>query len=199
MLFIIHNPQTALMALVFSALGAAAACAPPIHMILRIGEAASIEARTLVETERISMLIAQGKRMGRTIVAASGDQGLSRVKHEILDMMLNDLEKAALAEKGRAGVLRGEDPRRTRRDARIFPTHKRVIVSIGEVTKFHVLILDVSLSGVAVEGLLPGVGAGSDAVVGARKARVVRLLPHGAAFKFATPIPAEEFDEDIVL
>jgi hypothetical protein len=199
LLFIIRNPETALMALVFSALGAIAACAPPLHIILRIGEAASVEARTLVETEKISMLIAQAKLMGRTIIAASDDQGLSRVKQELLDMLLNDLERASLAEKGRASVLRGEVPGRTRRDARISPTNKRVIVSVGDQTKFHVQIIDVSLSGVGVDGLLPGVGVGSDAVVGARKARVVRLLPHGAGFEFATPIPAEQFDEDIVL
>jgi hypothetical protein len=200
LLFIIHNPEMIPMALVFSALGAAAACAPPIHMILRIGEAASIEARTMVETEKISMLLAQAKLMGRTIVAASDEQGLSKVKHELLDMLLNDLEKASLAQRARASVPRGDTAvGQMRRDARISPTNKRVIVSIDDLTKFHVQIIDVSLSGVAVEGLLPGVGAGSDVVVGARKARVVRLFPHGAGLEFATPIPADQFDENIVL
>jgi hypothetical protein len=196
LLFIIHNPE---MALVFSALGTAAACVPPLHIILRIGEAGSIEAQTLVEKEKISMLIAQAKLMGRTIVAASDDHGLSKMKHELLDMLLNDLEKASLAGRERASVLRGEAPGRTRRDARISPNNKLVTVTIGNKAKFEVWIIDVSMSGVAVEGLMPGVGIGSDAVVGARKARVVRLLPSGAAFEFAMPIPAEQFDEDIVL
>jgi hypothetical protein len=201
LVFIIYNPQSSLMELVFTALGAAAACAPSLHMMLRVGEEASIEARALVETEKISMLIAQAKLVGQTIVAASDDNGLSKIKHEVLDIMLNGLEKASFAQKRRASVLR-DDPAnagRIRRDARIIPINKRVTVSIGDHSKYHVRIIDVSLSGVAVEGVLLGVGVGSDAVVGARKAKVVRLLPEGAAFQFATPIGAEQFDENIVL
>lgn len=60
-------------------------------------------------------------------------------------------------------------------------------------------IMDVSVSGVAVEGNLPRIPIGADVVVGSRKASAVRALPHGMAFKFDEPIPADLLDAEIVL
>ena len=197
--FIIHTLETARMTVVVSGIAAVAACVPLFPCVMRVARRVDKDALNVTAMEGCRVLIAQAKRLGETIIASSDHDGLSAAKHQLLDMLLNDLEKASSAANQRSGVLRGESTGEIRRQVRICPRNRRVLVTTGDDSRFNVNIIDVSMSGVAVEGALSGAGVGSDVVVGSRKARVVRVLPRGVAFEFSTPIPAEQFGLDIVL
>jgi len=199
LIFIVYNLEPARMILVLSSLAIVAACAPLFPCVMRVARRVDEDALNVTAMEGCRVLIAQAKRLGETIIASSDHDGLSAAKHQLLDMLLNDLEKASSAANQRSGVLRGESTGEIRRQVRICPRNRRVLVTTGDDSRFNVNIIDVSMSGVAVEGALSGAGVGSDVVVGSRKARVVRVLPRGVAFEFSTPIPAEQFGLDIVL
>jgi hypothetical protein len=196
---IIYTLSPARMTLVLSGIAAIAACAPLYLCVMRFAQRVDEDALNVTAMEGCRVLIAQAKRLGETIIASFDHDGLSTVKHQLFDMLLNDLEKASLATNARASILCGETPGEIRRHVRIIPRNRRVLVTTGDDSKFDVNIIDLSMSGVAVEGALWGAGVGSDVVVGSRKARVARLIPHGIAFEFSQPIPAEQFGLDIVL
>ncbi len=90
-------------------------------------------------------------------------------------------------------------PPRSRRHARIKPRQTRTLIATEDGRKLNAVIADVSQSGVAIEGNLPGLWIGSMVTVGSRRAKAVRVLPRGMAFEFSTPVPAEALTEDFVL
>ena len=87
----------------------------------------------------------------------------------------------------------------SRRHARIKPRHTRTLIALEDGRKLNATILDVSQSGVAIEGNLPGLWIGSMVTVGSRRAKAVRMLARGMAFEFSLPIPAEALTVDLVL
>jgi hypothetical protein len=197
-LLIVIDLGTGQSRLIFGAIAAFAACAPIFLCISRFVVGANGDARQGVATECARMLHAQAKRIGDAVLAASDQDGLSAAKHAVLDILLGDLEQAtATIRKYETRLPENADV--LRRGVRIRPHSKSVVIATGDARKFSLRIVDVSQSGVAVEGLLPGIGVGSDAVVGSRKAKVVRLPSNGVAFEFSAPIPVEQFDRDIVL
>ncbi len=84
-----------------------------------------------------------------------------------------------------------------RRDARIVPLRKDVVVRLGARDEACSLI-DVSRSGAAIASpSRPDLG--SLATVGMRRGKVVRHIPEGFAVEFALPLPAAAFGEHLVL
>jgi hypothetical protein len=193
------DPDDTRSRIVLASLAIFAACAPLVICVMRVAEGADKEAKITAAMESDRMLAVQARRIGDAAEAASDQNGLSPTTSLVIDMLLDDVEQAAATAKGRENRIRGEAAERGRRHVRIYPRNSRVIVTTGDNRKFTVNILDVSVSGVAVEGNLPGVAVGTEVVIGSRKGKVVRRLPHGVAFEFARLLPAELFDRDIVL
>lgn len=193
------NPDDTHTRLALASLAAFAACAPFAFCVMRAKEGADKETEMAVAVECTRLLAVQAKQLGETVEAAADQNGLSSTAQLVIDMLLDDVEKAAANARRREHRIRGETNAQGRRHVRIYPRNSRVVVAAGDNRRFAVNILDVSQSGVAVEGDLPGIAVGCDVVVGSRRAKVVRLLPHGAAFEFAKLIPAELFNRDIVL
>lgn len=88
---------------------------------------------------------------------------------------------------------------RARRHARIKLRDPRTSVLTEDRRRLHARVIDVSQSGVALEGNLPGLWVGSMVSVGARRAKAVRALAHGMAFEFSTPIPIEQLEPGLIL
>jgi len=185
--------------IVLASLAIFAACTPLVMCVMRAAEGADKEATITAAMESARMLVVQARRLGEAAEAASDQNGLSPTTCLVIDMLLDDVEQAAATAKGYENRIRGEAAEQGRRHVRIYPRNSRVIVTTGDNRRFTVNILDVSVSGVAVEGNLPGMAVGTEVVIGSRKSKVVRLLQHGAAFEFARLIPTELFDRDIVL
>ncbi|WP_020177955.1 PilZ domain-containing protein [Methylopila sp. M107] len=83
---------------------------------------------------------------------------------------------------------------------RIVPKTRKVLVRLGEELAVPGLIVNVSISGAAIEVKRehrPFVG--SLVRVGKRFATVVRLLDNGMAVRFAEPLQMSGFDDDITL
>ncbi|WP_237478457.1 hypothetical protein [Lichenibacterium dinghuense] len=99
------------------------------------------------------------------------------------------------ANAGRAGA----PAVKARRHARIKPRNTRTLIATEDGRRLNALIIDVSQSGVAIEGNLPGLWIGSMVTVGSRRAKAVRVLPRGMAFEFSMPVPAEALTVDFVL
>lgn len=81
---------------------------------------------------------------------------------------------------------------------RIVPKHREVEVRLGENIVLPGTILNISLSGAAIDlstDALPFVG--TRVRVGARYASVVRLIPRGIAVQFVDPIAASVFNDCI--
>jgi hypothetical protein len=90
-----------------------------------------------------------------------------------------------------------DDVADNRRNARIVPTKRGVLVRFAEKDAACTLI-DLSRSGVAIESdARPELGL--PIVVGMRRGKVVRHLDQGFAVEFALPIPLSSFDEGVVL
>lgn len=196
-----HAPDNPNLKLLLMALAVAAATAPVVACMTRITSGDNKESRMSTALECARMLIAQARRLGHAAATASGIDGLSPSARLPISMLLDDVEQGAAAAKGRENRLNGgkADAVLGRRHARIYPRHTRVVIVTGNNGRFNANIMDISVSGVGVEGALPGVGVGTDVVIGSRKGKVVRLLANGIGVEFATPIPETLLDRDIVL
>jgi hypothetical protein len=183
------------------ALAILAASAPLGASLILEGRNRAREAELAAAKVTASSLIRRAKRLAEVAESSLSADGLPLEIWRPLDALLFDIEQAAAVSKSSAHRLRvdGAPPEPGRRYARIYPRATRTTLATGGNIRFNVDIIDVSVSGVAVEGVLPGIGVGADVVIGARKGRVVRLLPRGLAIEFATPIPEHVLDRDIIL
>lgn len=85
-----------------------------------------------------------------------------------------------------------------RRNRRITPRATQTLLRLPGGLEEPAKIIDLSMSGAAIQcAKTPPLGATVD--IGRRRARVVRLTPHGAALEFVLPLDFERFDENIVL
>ena len=115
----------------------------------------------------------------------------------MLNPVLDHLEQEAEVSKKREQTMLAA--RQVVNRQRIKPNQDRVIVTPADGRKLTARILDVSMTGVALETDLPGIGIGSTVVIGSRKAMAVRKLAKGMGFQFQKSIPASAFDTDLVL
>lgn len=85
-----------------------------------------------------------------------------------------------------------------RRHERIVPRNRRSVLKLPNGQDYPVRIVDVSLSGVALQAAVrPDLG--TVVTVGHTAGRVVRHLPEGVALEFTRLLNAAHFDEDIRL
>ncbi|MBV1703389.1 MAG: PilZ domain-containing protein [Hyphomicrobiales bacterium] len=85
-----------------------------------------------------------------------------------------------------------------RRHERIAPLHPRVAVKLADGREYLGKLVDVSISGAALETeAAPQIGA--SILIGSTTAQIVRALPGGFAVEFAKPIPAADFTEGVRL
>ena len=85
-----------------------------------------------------------------------------------------------------------------RRHQRIVPHRLETQLQLPMGRVVPATIIDISVSGVGViVGARPALG--TRVVVGATAGKIVRHLPEGVAIEFLRLIPAETFDEDIIL
>jgi hypothetical protein len=85
-----------------------------------------------------------------------------------------------------------------RRHQRIVPRNDATLLHLPSGRIVPVRIIDISMSGVGVTAdARPTIG--NRVTIGHRPGKVVRHLPNGIAIEFLRLIPAESFDEDIVL
>lgn len=85
-----------------------------------------------------------------------------------------------------------------RRHDRITPRQRTSVLTLADGARHPVRVTDVSLSGAALSTALRP-PAGAAVVVGSTAARVVRHLEAGIAVEFVSPLPADGFDDRIVL
>ncbi len=116
-----------------------------------------------------------------------------------LELLVGGLEDAAAGSKAREIRIRAETYGAMRRHERITPKETRVVVTTARGQSLRGTILDVSMSGVGIQGNFPGVTKDMVVTVGSRKARVARILSNGIACAFLVEIRDELLDEHIVL
>lgn len=163
----------------------------------REGADAEVEAATAAEGA--ARVTGFARHIGEAVAAASDSMGLSPTALVILNPLLAAVEtEAALArERESTALSAAAAPAAARR--RVKPSQDRVVVTPADGRKLTARILDLSMTGVALETDLPGVGVGSTVVIGARKALAVRKLARGMAFQFEKSISPADFNTDIVL
>lgn len=104
-----------------------------------------------------------------------------------------------LLERSPGGSATDGSENRFRRHARVRPHNMSVVVLTEGGFKVTARILDISQSGVALEGTMPGVWVGCMVTVGSRRAKAVRMLPNGMALEFSVPLAPSELDAYVVL
>ena len=120
------------------------------------------------------------------------DDGVTR------SVFLDVLERAARDAITREWTARGTTDN-ARRHTRIKPSNDRTTVQMNEGRLLKATITDMSMSGVALEGNLPGIDIGATVTIGSRKAKAVRMLSRGMAFEFAELLPQDDFGPDFLL
>lgn len=107
--------------------------------------------------------------------------------------------RGSAAEDVRGMRASGGEAERLRRHIRIRPRHRAVTVVTEQGVRHDAEIIDLSQSGVALEGTMPGVWIGSMVTVGSRRAKAVRMIPRGMALEFSVPIPERSLHANTVL
>jgi hypothetical protein len=85
-----------------------------------------------------------------------------------------------------------------RRHDRIVPNLRHCILKMDSDREHLVRLIDISVSGAAVITDLD-IPLGTKITLGSRKGHVIRLLENGIAVQFESPIPIQQFGEDIRL
>ena len=139
----------------------------------------------------------EAKRL--VLLAAMLEERPATTAQTLLSRLIADAELATSVARDREARIRGEANLRGRRHERLVPRQTRVVLTTPDQRSLHAQIVDVSLSGVAVDGNFPGCAVGGVVRVGSRKARVVRVLPRGLACEFVELLPPALLTADIVL
>lgn len=162
-------------------------------------EGADDEVEAASAAEGAARVAGFARSIGEAVAAASDSMGLSPSALVILNPLLDAVEQEAALCRQREGTAYGASRAAQGPRQRVKPSNDRVVVTPADGRKLVARVLDLSMSGVALDTDLPGIGVGSTVVIGARKALAVRKLSRGLAFQFERPIPAADFDTDIVL
>lgn len=157
------------------------------------------EHEAAVAAEGAGRVAGFARHIGEAVGAAADAAGLSPAALAILNPLLDSVEQDAEAARRREQTFFAYNETAGRNNQRLRPKQDRVIVTPADGRKLTARIIDVSMSGVAIETDLPGVGLGSTVVIGSRKAMAVRKLARGMAFQFQRSIPAALFDTEILL
>ena len=152
-----------------------------------------------VAAEGATRVAGFARDLGEAVGAAADAAGLSPAALAILNPLLDSVEQDAESARRREQTFFAYNETGGRNNQRLKPKQDRVIVTPADGRKLTARIIDVSMSGVAIETDLPGVGLGSTVVIGSRKAMAVRKLARGMAFQFQRSIPASSFDVEILL
>ena len=135
-------------------------------------------------------------RMADAITTSSDRKAVAVLEHLIIDV------------ERRAKIVREQETEvggmaaallRPRRHERIVPRQTRTTLLTTDGRRLNALIIDVSRSGVGLEGNYPGCSVDQQVTVGSHAARVVRVLPRTLACEFAQVLSASELTPDIVL
>ncbi len=164
-----------------------------------VAEGADAEVEAAMAAEGAARVAGFARRVNEAVAAASDAMGLSPTALVILNPLLETLETDAALAREREGAAFNAATVRGAPRRRVKPNQDRVVVTPADGRKLTARVLDLSMTGVALETDLPNVGVGSTVVIGSRKALAVRKLARGLAFQFEKPIPAAEFNPDIVL
>jgi hypothetical protein len=140
---------------------------------------------------------AQAKQLAELATALDGDPAMRA--GTVLERLIGDVEDRARAARDREAGLRGSAAVQGRRHERIVPRQTRTAVTTADGRSLNARIIDISQSGVALEGNFPGCAVGHRLQVGSHAARVVRVLARGLACEFIHVLPAGRLAPEIVL
>ena len=176
-------------------LAALAACAPSALLLVRARM--RTESETLIALEQDRCVLAEAKALASLV---SGGETRPTLDGAVpLWALLDRIEDAAAGARARESRIRSQLKQRVRRHERIKPKQDRAILTTRDSRKLWAGIIDVSVSGVGIMGNFPGCKVGDAVRIGAKHAKIVRLVPNGIALEFLVPIPESAFSADLVL
>jgi len=142
--------------------------------------------------DKIVIYLDQLGRLEGTITHSTDKGFIVRTKHQThkIDRIADKLTWLA----NRQALGMPED----RRHERIIPTHKRSKLTLLDGTELPMKIIDISLSGAAIEAdIQPTIG--THVIVGTTHGSVVRHFNGGFAIEFSYPFETATFNKDIQL
>ena len=182
--------------LVFTGVSALAALASILLLRRQAFTTESEEAIAVVIAKDLA-LGALALRLGKMVALLEAEPAMSA--GACLAELLAEADGEAAGSRARETRIRSATNVPSRRHERIVPRHRRVVLTTADNRKLLATVIDVSCSGVAVEGNFPGCGSGQLVRVGAKPARVVRVLSRGLACEFTEIIPIHQLTADIIL
>ena len=168
-------------------------------LAVRTGDGDMTEENAAVAVAGARRSVEECRRVAAAVQKTADEHGVWNADCEMARHLANTVFTSAKANRGLENRVRGAAAARSRRDERIVPKNDRVVLTRSDGRTLFVKVVDVSVSGAAIVGNLPGVEVGSKVRLGRHAAVAIRATKGGFGLKFDKNLEPTQLHAGIVL